>query len=100
MTPHCILPRATVICLGVMPVAALAVDTSVVPDLYHAGRVRCGPIVTGTLAHVTDVKSLAVNPPNGTAKVVAAVSDHSAASGVATRIKALTQRICAVSLTS
>ena len=100
MTPHRILPRAIVICLGVMPVAALAVDTSVVPDLHHAARVRCGPIVTGTLAHVKDVTSLVVNPPNGTAKVVAAVSDHSAASGAATRTKALTQRICALSLKS
>ena len=100
MTPHRILPRAIVICLGVRPVAALAVDTSVVPDLHHTGRVRCGPIVKGSLAHVKDVKSLAVNAPNGTANVVAAVSDHSAASGVATRIKALTQRICAARLKS
>ena len=100
MKSHRILPLAIAICLGVMPIAALAADTTVVFDVHHAGCVLCGPIVTGTLAHVKDVTSLAVNPPNGTAKVVAAVSDHSAASGAATRIKALTQRICPASLKS
>ena len=92
MTPHRILPRAIVICLGVMPVAALAVDTSVVLDLHHAGRVRCGPIVKGTLAHAKGVKSVAVSQPNGMADVTATVSYNPAATSVATLIKAVTNR--------
>ena len=92
MKSHRILPLAIAICLGVMPIAALAADTTVVLDVHHAGCVLCGPIVKSTLAHVMGVKSVAVSQPNGMADVTATVSYNPAATSVATLIKAVTNR--------
>jgi copper chaperone CopZ len=92
MKSHRILPLAIAICLGVMPIAALAADTTVVLDVHHAGCVLCGPIVKSTLAHVKGVKSVAVSQPNGMADVTATVSYNPAATSVATLIKAVTNR--------
>ena len=92
MKSHRILPLAIAICLGVMPIAALAADTTVVLDVQHAGCVLCGPIVKSTLAHVKGVKSVAVSQPNGMADVTATVSYNPAATSVATLIKAVTNR--------
>ena len=92
MKSHRILPLAIAICLGVMPIAALAADTTVVLDVQHAGCVLCGPIVKSTLAHVKGVKSVAVSQPNAMADVTATVSYNPAATNVATLIKAVTNR--------
>ena len=92
MKSHRILPLAIAICLGVMPIAALAADTTVVLDVHHAGCVLCGPIVKSTLAHVKGVKSVTVSQPNGMADVTATVSYNPAATSVATLIKAVTNR--------
>ena len=92
MKSHRILPLAIAICLGVMPIAALAADTTVVLDVQHAGCVLCGPIVKSTLAHVKGVKSVTVSQPNGMADVTATVSYNPAATNVATLIKAVTNR--------
>ena len=92
MKSHRILSLAIAICLGVMPIAALAADTTVVLDVHHAGCVLCGPIVKSTLAHVKGVKSVAVSQPNGMADVTATVSYNPAATSVATLIKAVTNR--------
>ena len=92
MKSHRILPLAIAICLGVMPIAALAADTTVVLDVQHAGCVLCGPIVKSTLAHVKGVKSVAVSQPNAMADVTATVSYNPAATSVATLIKAVTNR--------
>jgi copper chaperone CopZ len=92
MKSHRILPLAIALCLGALPIAALAAETTVVLDVHHAGCVLCGPIVKSTLAHVKGVKSVAVSQPNGIADVTATVSYNPAVTSVGMLIKAVTNR--------
>lgn len=92
MKSHRILSLAIALCLGALPIAALAADTTVVLDVHHAGCVLCGPIVKSTLAHVKGVKSVAVSQPNGMADVTATVSYNPAVTSAATLIKAVANR--------
>ena len=86
-----ILPLTMALCIGALPIAALAADTTVVLDVHHAGCVLCGPIVKSTL-HVKGVKSVAVSQPNGMADVTARVSYNPAVTSAATLIKAVANR--------
>lgn len=92
MKSHRILLLAIAICLGAMPIAALAADNTVVLDVHHAGSVLCGPIVKSTRAHVQGVKSVAVSQPNGMADLTATVSYNPAVTNVGRLIKAVTNR--------
>jgi hypothetical protein len=42
MEAHRISPLAIALALATLPVAALAADTMVLPDVHHAGCVLCG----------------------------------------------------------
>ncbi len=84
----------TVLAAGLLaaPTLAIAAESTVTLTIHHAGCVLCGPIVKGTLEHVTGVKSVQVSQADGMADVTAIVKFDDAATSPAAMIKATTDQ--------